>query len=50
MKGYIGITSTHMFYDDVNDVHLIMNFDSDKRMVETIKTLIKISQILKLKS
>jgi D-alanyl-D-alanine carboxypeptidase len=49
MKGHIGITSTHMFYDDVNDVHYIMNFGSDKRMVESFRTLIKIVQILKMK-
>ena len=49
MKGHIGITSTHMFYDDVNDVHYIMNFGSDQRMVESCRTLIKIVQILKMK-
>lgn len=47
--GHIGITSTHMFYDDVSDVHLILNFGSDKRMIDSFKTLIKIIQILKLK-
>ena len=50
MTGHIGITSTHMFYDDVNDVHYIMNFGSDKRMVESFKTLIKIVQLLKIKA
>ena len=49
MKGHIGITSTHMFYDEINDVHYIMNFGSDKRMVESFKTLIKIVQSLKMK-
>jgi D-alanyl-D-alanine carboxypeptidase len=49
LKGHIGITSTHMFYDNVNDVHYIMNFGSDKRMVESFKTLIKIVQTLKMK-
>jgi D-alanyl-D-alanine carboxypeptidase len=49
MKGHIGITSTHMFYDEINDVHYIMNFGSDKRMVESFRTLIKIVQILTVK-
>ncbi len=48
-KGHIGITATHMFYDDVNDVHYIMNFGSDNRMVESFKTFIKIVQTLKMK-
>lgn len=47
MKGHIGITATHMFYDDINDIHYIMNFGSDKRMVESFRALIKISQTLK---
>lgn len=50
MTGHIGITSSHMFYDDVNDVHYVFNFGSDKRMVESFKTLIKIVQILKTKT
>ena len=49
LKGHIGITSTHMFYDNVNDVHFIMNFGSDKRMVESFRTLIKIVQTLNIK-
>lgn len=47
MRGHIGITATHMFYDDINDIHYIMNFGSDKRMVESFRVLIKISQTLK---
>lgn len=49
LKGHIGITATHMFYDDENDVHYIMNFGSDKRMVESCKALIKIVQTMKIK-
>ena len=49
MKGHIGITATHMFYDEVNDVHYTMNLGSDKRMVESFRLLIKIVQILKMK-
>lgn len=49
LKGHIGITSTHMFYDDSNDVHFIMNFGSDRRMIESFKSLIRIVQTLKLK-
>jgi D-alanyl-D-alanine carboxypeptidase len=48
LKGHIGITSTHMFYDDRNDVHIIMNFGSEKRMAESFRTLIKIMQLLKM--
>ncbi len=50
MKGHIGITSTHMFYDEINDVHYIMNFGSDKRMTESFRTLIKLVQTLRIKS
>ncbi len=50
MTGHIGITATHMFYDDVHDVHYVLNFGSDKRMVESFRTLIKIVQILKMKA
>lgn len=49
MTGHIGVTATHMFYDSVNDVHYIMNFGSDKRMVESFRTLIKITQTLHMK-
>jgi D-alanyl-D-alanine carboxypeptidase len=46
MTGHIGITATHMFYDHTNETHYIMNFGSDKRMVESFRTLIKIAQML----
>jgi D-alanyl-D-alanine carboxypeptidase len=47
VKGHIGITATHMFYDETTDTHYIMNFGSDKRMVESFRAFIKILQILK---
>jgi len=46
MKGHIGITATHMFYDETNDIHYVMNFGSDRRMVESFRALIKIAQTL----
>ncbi len=46
-RGHIGITSTHLFYDIDNDVHIIMNFGSNKRMVESFKSLIIIEQYIK---
>jgi len=46
-RGHIGILSTHLFYDLENDMHIILNFGSNKRMVESFKSLIMIEQIVK---
>lgn len=46
-KGHLGILATHMFYDPKNDAHIIMNFGSNKRMVESFKALITIERFFK---
>ncbi len=46
IKGHIGILSTHLFYDPSRDAHIIMNFGSNARMVESFKALIEIENIL----
>jgi D-alanyl-D-alanine carboxypeptidase len=47
VKGHIGILATHMFYDPVTDTHIVMNFGSTTRMVESFKTLIEIETLLR---
>ena len=46
-RGHIGVLSTHLFYDIENDLHIIMNFGSDKRMVESFKALVIVEQQIK---
>jgi len=46
-RGHIGILSTHLFYDIENDLHIVMNFGSDKRMVESFKALVIVEQQIK---
>jgi D-alanyl-D-alanine carboxypeptidase len=46
IKGHIGILSTHLFYDSSRDTHIIMNFGSSTRMVESFKGLIEIENTL----
>lgn len=46
IKGHIGILSTHLFYDSSRDTHIIMNFGSNTRMVESFKGLIEIENTL----
>jgi len=46
IKGHIGILSTHMFYDPSKEVHIILNFGSNLRMVESFKALIEIENTL----
>jgi D-alanyl-D-alanine carboxypeptidase len=40
LTGHIGITATHMFYDETSDTHLIMNFGSTSNMVASFRVLI----------
>ena len=47
IKGHIGILSTHMFYDPIQGAHIIMNFGSNTRMVESFKALIEVENILR---
>jgi D-alanyl-D-alanine carboxypeptidase len=46
IKGHIGILSTHLFYDSTRDAHIILNFGSTTRMVESFKALIEIENVL----
>ena len=46
VKGHIGILATHMFYDPVNDAHVIMNLGDNKRMVASFRALIEIENAL----
>jgi D-alanyl-D-alanine carboxypeptidase len=46
IKGHIGILSTHLFYDPVKAAHIILNFGSNTRMVESFKALIEIENTL----
>lgn len=45
--GHIGVLGTHMFYDAVNDAHIVLNFHSTSQMVRSFRTLIRIEQLLK---
>lgn len=42
VKGHIGILSTHLFYDPSTETYMIMNFGSNKLMVQSFKALIEI--------
>lgn len=46
VKGHIGILSTHMFYDPINDAHIIMNFGDSKLMSNSFMALIEIENTL----
>ena len=46
-KGHSGILGTAMFYDQSNDVHVVMNLGSNKRVVDSFKALIFIAQSIK---
>jgi len=45
-KGHIGVLATHLFYDPIQEAHIIMNFGDNTRMVESFKALIEIENIL----
>lgn len=44
--GHIGVLATHMFYDEENDAHIVMNFGSTEQMVPSFRTLIQIETLL----
>ena len=46
-KGHSGILGTAMFYDQTNDVHVVINLGSNKRAVDSFKALIYIAQLIK---
>jgi len=45
--GHIGVLGTHMFYDAVNDAHIVMNFGGTTEMVRSFRTLIQIETELR---
>jgi D-alanyl-D-alanine carboxypeptidase len=47
LKGHIGVLATHMFYDPDVDGHIIMNFGSNKRMLDSFMALIEIENVLR---
>lgn len=42
MTGHMGILSTFMFYDDVHDAYVIVNFGSDAHIQKSVQNIIKI--------
>ncbi|MHC1783785.1 MAG: serine hydrolase domain-containing protein [Anaerolineaceae bacterium] len=46
VKGHIGILATHMFYDPINEAHIVLNFGNTARMSESFRSLIQIESIL----
>jgi D-alanyl-D-alanine carboxypeptidase len=46
-KGHSGILATHLYYDSEHDLHIILNFGSNKRMVQSVRSLITIAQLTK---
>jgi D-alanyl-D-alanine carboxypeptidase len=46
VRGHIGILATHMYYDPLNDAHIVMNFGDTGRMSESFRALIAIENIL----
>lgn len=46
VMGHIGILSTHVFYDATTDTHIVMNFGSTDKMVDSFKALIEIVNTL----
>jgi D-alanyl-D-alanine carboxypeptidase len=45
--GHSGILGTHLYYDEPTKTHIVMNFGSNKRMVDSVKALIFIAQNIK---
>lgn len=46
MTGHIGVLSTHMFYDEVHDAYIIINYGSDAHMEKSVRNIISIIGIL----
>lgn len=44
--GHIGILATHLFYDPVQEAHIILNFGANTRMEESFRALIEIESVL----
>ncbi len=46
MVGHMGVLATHMFYDPVTDIHLVVSFGSDAAMEDSVKFMIEVLGIL----
>jgi D-alanyl-D-alanine carboxypeptidase len=46
-KGHSGILGTHLYYDAANDLHIVLNMGSNKKMAESIKLIIRIEALFK---
>lgn len=46
LYGHIGILATHLFYDPVNEAHIVLNFGATGRMVHSFQALIQIENLL----
>jgi D-alanyl-D-alanine carboxypeptidase len=44
--GHTGVLSTHLFYDAAHDAHIALNFHSTKEMARSVRTLIRVEQLL----
>lgn len=42
LRGHIGILSTHLWYDELNDVSYVLNFGSDQHMRLSFQALIRL--------
>lgn len=47
LVGHIGILSTHCFYDQVNDIHYVLNFGSTEQMTSSFVFLSNVVGLLK---
>ena len=47
VTGHIGVLSTHMFYDESSETHIIMNFGNTAHMTASFKALIEILKDMK---
>ncbi|MGB3415023.1 MAG: hypothetical protein WBA28_09955, partial [Microbacteriaceae bacterium] len=46
LRGHLGVTGTHLFYDPVHDAHIAMNFHSTAEMPKSFRPLIIVEQLL----
>jgi len=47
VTGHIGVLATHMFYDELTETHIIMNFGNTAHMTASFKALIEILKDIK---
>ncbi|HZG55843.1 serine hydrolase domain-containing protein [Paenibacillus sp.] len=47
LKGHIGVLATHLFCDPKTDTYIVLNFGSNRAMVQSFKTLIEIVATLR---